>query len=158
MQRWLLTSRRFAGSGGPCDTRGVRSKTARILALVWVLAWFGIILPGHQRGAVRLPGLGSDSAEAEANGATASSTGGKPCPLCITTPGEGEPGDERTVPVRGGCCAICQFMATLTTPPVFTFDPPDSYLLDLLAEREVAGLHDVCELPTRRSRGPPMTL
>ncbi|NBC11252.1 MAG: hypothetical protein GVY24_05875 [Planctomycetes bacterium] len=133
----------------------MRRKALRILALAWVLAWFGIVLPGHQRGAVRLPGQSSDTTEAET---TAAAPGGKPCPLCVREPGGGEGDDSPAVPIRGGCCAICQFMATLSTPPIFVFDPPDSYLLDLLAAPDVAGLRDVCELPTSRSRGPPPIL
>jgi len=120
-----------------------------MLALIWVLAWFGVILPGHQRGAVRLPGSSGTSTDPTQ---AASNTDTRPCPLCVAEPGDGE---SRRTPVRGGCCALCQFMATLTTPPVFAFDPPDSYLLDLLAAPEVAALRDVCALPTRRSRGPP---
>lgn len=133
----------------------MRQRAIRILALVWVLAWFGVILPGHQRGVVRLPGLAGE-ATAETSDSTAN-RGTQPCPLCVSEPSTGDD-DSRSVPVRGGCCALCQFMATLSTPPVFAFDPPDMDLLDLLAAPEVEGLRDEADLDATRSRGPPTVL
>lgn len=94
--------------------------------LAFALAWFGMILPGHQRGIVKLP---CTAAEVGKDGKAA-------CPMCAAKQ-QGElpaklPGD----PVRS--CALCFLVAGLNLPPEAVVVDLRSWLLDELQfiERE----------------------
>lgn len=112
--------------------------------LLWVAFYFGIFLPGHDRGAITLPG-------GERSGS------GPACPLCISTGSESTqvPEEDSNQRGGGGCCAICQSIATLDAPPTFAFDPPEMGLLDLLDAPVATALRDQNDLTAVRSRGPP---
>jgi len=121
--------------------------------LLWVAAWFGVVLPGHDRGRVKLPGFADQTA---GQGAAARAAA---CPLCVTSSPDSAGADSQgqdPLPAGGSCCAICQFTATLSVPPVFAFDPPDSYLIDELAVTPLPGVGETRGVAAVRSRGPPV--
>lgn len=86
----------------------------RILMLLWLSWWFGIALPGHQRGAVSLS-EGSGSGWSVAAGSSS---------CCARLPADANPSDA-PAPDRGGAsrCALCHLMAVLTVPPPADVDP-----------------------------------
>lgn len=124
----------------------MRRRVTRILALAWVFVWFGIVLPGHDRGAITLPTPAQAGASEEAT-----------CPLCVATgSAETDAGDDKECPApSGACCAVCQFMATLSTPPVFVFDPPDTDLLDMLEPVQIVEWFSLSAPRIGLARGPP---
>jgi len=125
----------------------MRRRRLTIVMLVWSTLWFGAVLPGHQRGAVRLP-------DGQTGGDAAAADDAADCPLCVAAD-DADPDAPPADPAR--CCAVCQFRATLTPPPVVDFEPPTARLRAVLPWR---GIDDrLVRLPARTpfsSRGPPL--
>ena len=114
-----------------------------LLALFWAL-WTGIIIPGHTRGCVPLTTTSGSAAPAA-------------CPFCMSGNGEA-PGKKGADPARkdSGNCAICNFVAKLSTGVTYHFDPKPGELLGV--ERvavAVPALRRVA-LRTFNSRAPPV--
>jgi hypothetical protein len=84
----------------------VRRRAPGILLILFQAVWFNVILPGHQRGVVQLPGA----------------SGTPSCCCCTDGGGPGATGTPLTPGDRAKNCAICFFAAHLSLPPVFTFD------------------------------------
>ncbi len=84
------------------------SRPFRILVLLFVVAWFGVILPGHTRGVVKLPGTTSCHAAVDTDSKTQT--------CCATKKSEQSP-------AKSGSCAICFFVMGLmfVTPTSFDF-------------------------------------
>jgi hypothetical protein len=84
-----------------------------VILLVVEALFFNVVLPGHARGMIQLPG--SDN-----------------CPACCAARHQSQkqsPCDnERTTH-----CAICAFAAGLVVPPPIDFAPPPTALLAILA-------------------------
>lgn len=115
----------------------VRSRRLRISLLLFLLLWFGVVIPLHPRGVIRLAG--------------ACSEGGRAC--CRQSKGP----DHDRKPLNGsGDCAICYFVATLDLPPAITIDLPKLGLLEIIdapapLSAAVSDANDLIE-----ARGPPM--
>ena len=114
----------------------MRSRSLNIAVLVFTAAWFAVVLPGHQRGVVRLPG--SD--------ASRSYTSGSQCALCQWT-GGGTSRDEDGSPSRRPApshCALCQLIAVLDAPPITNLDAPVAGLAEVLtvSRPDRTGLND----------------
>ena len=82
------------------------------LAIALFEAFFlNVVVPGHQRGVVQLPGSDSSS--------------GQSCPFCCcgqnSSPANSKLSQDNNSPKRAGTCAICAFAAHLSVPPVFNF-------------------------------------
>ncbi|MEQ9453704.1 MAG: hypothetical protein RLN76_03810 [Phycisphaeraceae bacterium] len=95
----------------------MNSNKLRWLMITWCVLWFAVILPGHKRGAIALPGEAQNAANVSF------------CPLCdlIKTSPDGNP----LQPCSGGCL-ICHLKAGLNTPPpAMVFDPIIILLDDL---------------------------
>ena len=117
----------------------MRSLTLRWLVLLFTAAWFGVLVPVHQRGAIQLPG-GTTSCCAHKAEKACHSGSQKP-----------------DVPAKGGSgnCAVCYFVAgldlpapvMLDVPPLGPAEPTDRVDLPIPAERE--------HIRTRCERGPP---
>ena len=112
------------------------SRAFRILLLALVAAWYGAVLPGHQRGVVQMPGAGS----------------GDPC--CEQSKRH-DADDPRESPNSPRSCAVCFYMAALSQAA-----PPDLGIAPLgLRERERAPSSPapvaVAVLPTYLGRAPP---
>lgn len=88
-----------------------------VAAVMLVLVWFVVIAPGHQRGALTLPGP-SDARTVAC------------CPLSAvggTPSGSEEPGDSPPAPPchdPAQSCAICQLVTTLAAPPHLDLTTP----------------------------------
>lgn len=118
----------------------MRSKFWRILLALYLLLWFGVVVPGHRRGIVTIGP--PDPAQ------TCSCC---QCPDCAGTPSK--PSD--TPPSQASHCAICDFAAHLTLPPTFDFTLPPLGLLDRLPDPVIADLVSRFVLIPFDGRGPP---
>jgi DUF2946 family protein len=80
--------------------RAVRSKSLRIFLAGFMLIWFGVIIPGHTRGQISVPG----------------SNCGCDCCACnsAATHATEAPNSQ---PNKSSHCAICDFAAHITLPP-----------------------------------------
>ena len=125
----------------------MRSRRLRILMLAFVALWFGMVLPGHERGIVKLPGLDKASASDAASCETRSS-----CHTCCPT--ESGTGDSSTSP-DSGHCAICYLIGVLDVPVAISFTLPDPQLLDCLSPAMRQSVAAVAMLDVTRERGPP---
>lgn len=94
----------------------VDSHTLRWLMLLWVGLFFVVVVPGHRRGVVQLPGHGDAGGAGGAyDAAMKESAAGAYCPLCVLVPsGADVPRPPIDAPVS---CAICFLKANLDAPP-----------------------------------------
>lgn len=103
------------------------------LLLFWTLAWFGIVLPGHERGVIRVPGMDAGRGAVVQRGEGASDlrwTALSSCPLCPVGSSGGEDDPAAT-------CALCQLIATLSVPVPLDLVPTRG---ELLLERSAPGV------------------
>jgi len=98
-----------------------RPASVRLAVLVWITVWFVLIVPAHNRGAIKTPGNNADTAGARQ---PVISAGG--CAMCKAPLGEpDEPdGEDSPAPAPGGDCAICYINAVITIPPPVVLIPP----------------------------------
>ena len=114
----------------------------RIFLLLFEALWLNVVVPGHQRGVVPLPG--------ERCVACAS-----PKDTCCPDAGERrEPARSKPVD-RAAHCAICYFAARLSPPPVIDFTPPRPQLVGLAQVPPPAARPTIPFLPTYDGRAPP---
>ncbi len=122
----------------------MRCRAGRIALLVFQAVWLNVILPGHQRGALTLPG------DVDSCNSCQTTT---PCPQCAS----GNPETKR-VPTPGdkARCALCFFAVRLTIPATVDLTAP----LHGFVERLVFPTPAVCESlfrnPTYLGRAPPL--
>lgn len=125
--------------------------------IAFAAMWFGIIVPGHQRGSVVLPGY-AQAIEGRSN----EQEGGRPsdaCEIgkarsCCERPADGSPAP--VDPVEK--CAICYLVATLSVPPVVDLSLPLTDRVGLLPDIDPTFEPTPVFLPTYDSRGPPALL
>ena len=104
-------------------------RVTRILVLGFTCLWFGVLVPVHQRGAIRLPG---PAAVAAAGPTSPTHCGRAEAGLpCHRAPAD--PGSSPDAPADGGGgCAVCHFIAGLDVPlPVTTGIEPLGLLASL---------------------------
>lgn len=100
----------------------MRWRWTRIALLVFQAVWLNVIVPGHTRGIVPLPGsccAANSSCYSDGRSlAAATSTASRDV---------SNTGRSRHVPLprdNASRCAICQFAARLTLPPAVDYVPP----------------------------------
>lgn len=131
----------------------LRSNSLRLLVLTWFSGWLLLVMPGHKRGIVTLPG-------AEA-GQIASASCCEPTPSCCDTaasccdnPTETGPPSRPIDPAKH--CAICFLKSHLTDPPAVTLCTPYLGELDELTYLIEPSIHNALATPKRlRGRAPP---
>jgi hypothetical protein len=122
------------------------------LMLIWAIAWFVFIVPGHTRGVIQL--APDPFAAQESNAKKESSKAQETCGDCCTLP-KGKPGDgEKPRPFMGKC-ALCDNVAKTVGAEPLVIDLPLIGLLTLLEPGEVFTLSGVEFLVVPHSRGPP---
>ena len=139
----------------------MRSTNLRILLLAIFGLWFGVIVPGHERGVITVPGFKPACHEAScemADAAPAPACGG--CPIEARAKAkeakEKEAKEKDSRRQRAQHCAVCQSVGVLGAPVVIVFAPPTVELIGCLplpAYQSVTGI-DAVDLT--RSRGPPV--
>ncbi|MEM9345692.1 MAG: hypothetical protein AAGB26_03640 [Planctomycetota bacterium] len=123
-----------------------RSNTLRFTVLLWFSGWLLLVMPGHKRGIVTLPGAEIEHAQAE------SCCNPQPscCELCpggCEAPGPVDPAKH---------CAICFLKSHLTDPPAIVLYTPYLGELDELAYLiESSILESLATLAGIRGRAPP---
>jgi len=117
----------------------------RIALLVFQAVWLNVILPGHTRGAVALPGTECSQCE------PAQSMDGC-CPFEQSPPTHSKPANHRDPAAN---CAICHFAARVTAPPVVDFAPPPLVLVGRVIEPATPATPSLALLPTYDGRAPP---
>jgi hypothetical protein len=114
----------------------VRGRAFRIFLLALITVWFGVVVPLHPRGAIR---LGS------------SACGGSSAKGCCHND---RPTDSPSKP-KPAECAICHFLAALDLPPALSLDVPALGLVDELKLATPIRSTMVAYLLPVSERGPP---
>jgi hypothetical protein len=110
-----------------------------IALLIFQALWLNVILPGHTRGIIALPG---------ARGASKAST-------CCTDSKSKPDAPAKPAP-RPSACAVCFFAARLTLPEVIDLSPPALGLLDTIDIPLAQQVVDTRCLIPFNGRGPPL--
>lgn len=124
--------------------RFLRSNVLRLTVLVWFSGWLLLVMPGHTRGIVELPGSVSDQADSCC----------EPTPSCCDTATADCDPPKPTDPAKH--CAICYLKSHLTDPPPLVLYTP--YLGELdeltyLLQTSLSG--DLAAPDLVRGRAPP---
>ncbi len=115
--------------------------------------WFAVIMPGHQRGSIALPGERSVNEDGKLT-----EVGGASCPLCLDDEGdsgapfEGE-GPGKKDPVQK--CAICYLTGVLDCPPPMDLDAVRMGVVDEVVFVWVEKVDAFEGSVVVRDRGPP---
>lgn len=104
--------------------------------IAFTFAWFGMLVPAHDRGRIQLPGL--PAAGEHSCCATAAHKKSDPAPVKNT-----------------GNCAVCYFIATLDLPPAFELGIEPLALAAIENAPQPAAVVPAGPSLTYRSRGPP---
>lgn len=136
-----------------------RSNLFRVAILLWFAGWLVVVMPGHTRGVVKLPGaaLAEAASCCEPAPAEASCCAAERATTCCgdVSGGAPKPGD---APIDDPAkhCAICFLKATLTEPPPVTCCTPFLGELDELAYCVESSIADAVAAPAQlRGRAPP---
>jgi hypothetical protein len=115
----------------------------RIALLLFEALWLNVIVPGHRRGIVPLPGEACWSCAAQASTTRACCT--DPLPR-KHAPLPGDPAEH---------CAICHFAAMLMAPPAIGFELPPLGLLKRVDVPVAGDVYVAAPLIFYDRRGPP---
>lgn len=119
------------------------SRLFRTALLLWVAAFFCLVVPLHHRGLVALPGAETTAGDAAAY-----------CPLCSRWDADNGTPPPADAPIG---CAICHLKSNLELPASWT--PPPALVADLEFLLPAPAVHARVTLaaPARlRGRGPPV--
>ena len=111
----------------------MRWRPGHLALLIFQIIWLNVILPGHMRGIVTLPGSG------------ACEESGSSCCSAKKNSNPSKPGQSNGN--RAARCAICYFAARVTPPPVVDLRPPALELLAIQsppARLEAISLERLC--------------
>ena len=111
----------------------MRWRPGHLALILFQAFWLNVVIPGHTRGAVALPGCDGGSC------IDSSVSAARPASCCHT----GESSRSKSFPSRSSRCAICAFAARMTLPPVVDFAPPK---LGLLAWASTEPAHEALSL------------
>lgn len=129
----------------------MRESTFHKLAVVWLALWFGVIVPGHKRGLVLLPG-GEPPVQAKL-------ASGETCPLVgiMGTNGSCCPGSKApTAPATPVThCAVCYLTGVLDVPLPPDLAPKPLELLEVLPWPAPVAVATGPKLQTYLGRAPP---
>ncbi len=126
------------------------------LAVVWFALWFGVIVPGHKRGLVLLPGGKPQVTVKQSEEA-------QPCPLakimgrsssCCCPPSDSSDAPQPGAPVTH--CAICYLTGVLDVPPAPDFAPKPLELVQVLAWPQSDVVEATESVRTYLGRAPPL--
>ena len=124
----------------------MHSRAFRVALLVFEALWLNVIVPGHQRGVVRLPGESCPACEAD-------SAPRECCHAQATR--QSIPTKHKPAGDPAQHCAICYFAARLCTPPVIDLSPPPLRLVEQLPVPAAHTRESFKVRPTYYGRAPP---
>lgn len=123
----------------------MRYRPGHLALLIFQAVWLNLILPGHTRGVVSLPGCASGASVKQGESAG-----------CCTGPARHGPSDAPPKPTDSAArCAVCAFAARLTLPPVIDLTLAELGLLERLAPEQAANLISIKSIATYDGRAPP---
>jgi hypothetical protein len=128
----------------------VYSRALRIAILLFQAVWLNIIVPGHTRGIVAFP---------SGSGAQPACPACAPPSACLCCGGRApaKPPKDPT-PADRANCAICQFMAHLSLPPLYDYRPAALQLLELLPISQPPSRVSAVLIDSAHCHGPPENL
>jgi len=122
----------------------LRSNLLRLAVLAWFAGWLLLVMPGHTRGIVELPGADSELADACC----------EPRPSCCDAAEDDCEPPKPSDPAKH--CAICYLKSHLTDPPPLVFYTPYLGELDELTYLLQDSVFSELAAPERmRGRAPP---
>lgn len=121
----------------------MHSRTLRVAFILLWSVWFGLIIPGHQRGIVALPGTQQASGECPVLGGDSVQAS-----CCKSQPGRGDP-------VRH--CAICKLVAMLDIPAAVNNDVPPLGLVGLADPVAPIAVYPPSTVSVHTGRAPPLS-
>ena len=136
-------------------------RPVRWLVLWFAVAWFGVLVPVHNRGQIAVPGTEPAAFSGAACHAdhAAAAPAAQAAHSCHSARPAGcdrhDAPDQGPAPKRGGSCAVCFFLAGLDAPPPVT---TVEHLFGLVGEADFAEpASPVVAAPVLpfNSRGPP---
>ncbi|WP_428938727.1 DUF2946 family protein [Fontivita pretiosa] len=122
----------------------MRPRIGHIALILFQTLWLNVILPGHTRGIVTLPGGSDDPA-----------SGRVACSGCCGGGGSDSSPTDKPTPRDRARCAICFFAARLTAPPVVDLRPPPLELTALVPIPRPVAFESLQLIPAYDSRAPP---
>jgi len=134
----------------------MNSTTFHKFAVIWLALWFGVIVPGHKRGLVLLPG-GNEASPV-------TTQAGEPCPLAKYMASNGtccpssQPTDSSDPQTPVTHCAICYLAGVLDVPAVPDLAPKPLELVQVLAWPKPETVVSTATVDTHPGRAPPLTL
>jgi hypothetical protein len=125
----------------------MRSRTLRIAILIFQALWLGVLVPGHRRGVVALPGeqnFAAFSSERSCCAVDGSEHRHLPQVPCSRDPAKH--------------CAICHLAMRLSTPPAIDIVLPPCGLAEVRPLSSFDAPASILTLPTYDGRAPPSAL
>lgn len=130
----------------------MRGRWLRVASLVWLSLWFGVIMPGHQRGAIAPPG---EQPQVSKSHSCCSMTG-RPTAEARQPNANEKDTPAKRAPGGAGHCAVCYLIATLNVPPAIDFGLERLGLLVITDWPLPQVFHQTLTTSTFNRRGPPM--
>jgi hypothetical protein len=129
----------------------MRWRTLRIIFLLFQALWLNVIVPGHQRGVVALPGESCAACERSEK---------SPSECCDMTVGgkredAGPKGESAPKGDPALHCAICFFAARVTPPDYVDLTPPPLKYSHQIPVPRAEIRTSIALVPTYDGRGPP---
>jgi hypothetical protein len=121
----------------------MRGRAFRIALLLVQAVWLNVVVPGHRRGIIALPGEGCEACAVAA----------APHPCCQSHGQSQQPAAPAKDPANH--CLICYFAARLTPPPVVDLTPPPLRLAESLSPPAAHIITACPPIPTYDGRAPP---
>ncbi|WP_428388610.1 hypothetical protein [Mucisphaera sp.] len=120
----------------------MQSQTLRFTVLLWCVLWFAVILPGHKRGAIALPGETQDLRSVNV------------CPFCdlLKIPADT---DTPLQPCSGGCLICHLKLGTAPPPAPIVYEPIFTQLDDLPLLTEASLIDQIDRHLPKLGRAPP---
>lgn len=135
----------------------LRSNALRLIVLVWFSGWLLMVIPGHKRGIVTLPGAAIERVASidDASCCEASSCcDPEPTSCCDVSAGDCDSKPRPIDPAKH--CAICFLKSHMTDPPAVVFYTPYLGELDELVYLIESSILDELASPKQlRGRAPP---
>jgi len=120
----------------------VKRRLGSIALLVFQALWLNVVLPGHTRGIVTMPGWEAKTGSSAVKSCCAAESHSK----------ETQPSSRQ----KAASCAVCFFAVHLFLPPVIDLRPPALELAGRLAKPRPQIVHLPCLIRTYDGRAPPV--
>lgn len=115
-------------------------RTLRWAFIFFQCLWLNVVVPGHTRGAMAVPG-------SKRVGAVVSNAGG-----CC----KAKSASQQEAPLDPSRCAVCHYALGLSLPPVYSYDHRPAGLIGLLPVPAVQSVAPADVHPAFFERGPPV--